>query len=86
MLTLSVIADGPGESNFTYQWKRRSSTLFPSTATGKNSKNLKISSVTSSDSGSYYCVVMNQWRNMVNSDEATVNVLCKFIHIPLSMK
>ena len=86
MLTLSVAANGPGKSSFTYRWKRRGSTPFSSTATGKNSKNLKISSVTSSDSGSYYCTVMNQWGNMMNSDEATVNVLCKFIHIPLSMK
>ena len=79
MLTLSVTANGPGESSFIYQWKRKGSTPFPSTAKGKNSKNLKISFVTSSDSGSYYCVVMNQWGNMVNSNEATVNVLCKLI-------
>ena len=79
MLTLSVTANGPGNDKFTYQWKRSDETSLPTSASGKNSNNLKISSVTSSESGSYYCIVMNQWGNMVKSNEATVNVLRKLI-------
>ena len=78
MLTLSVTANGPGKATFTYQWKRRGETSLPTRVTGESTQSLKIHSVTSSDSGSYYCIVMNQWGNMVNSNEATVNVLGKF--------
>ena len=79
MLTLSVTANGPGSSSFTYQWKRRDGTSLPGRASGEKTSNLKIRSVTSSDSGSYYCIVMNQWGNMVNSNDATVNVLCELL-------
>ena len=78
MLNLSITAYGPGNNQFTYQWKRRDGTSLPSRANGKRSSNLKITSVTTSNSGSYYCVVMNQWGNMVESNDAIVNVWCKF--------
>ena len=45
----------------------------------RNSTELTITSVTSSDSGLYYCIVMNQWGNMVKSNNATVNVLCELV-------
>ena len=77
MLSLSVSADGPGSNNFTYQWKRRDDTSLTDRDSGKRTSNLIITSVTSSDSGSYYCIVMNQWGNMVESNDATVNVLCE---------
>lgn len=73
MLNLSITASGPGNS-FTYQWKKQGGT-FPTSAHGKKTSNFKINSVMLSDSGSYYCLVMNQWGNMVNSNNATVNVL-----------
>ena len=76
MLSLSVIADGPGKDMFTYQWKKSGSSL-PSTVSGKNSPMLTIRSVKPSDSGSYHCIVMNRWKNMTKSNEARVNVLCK---------
>ena len=76
MLNLSITADGPGKDMFTYQWKKRGSSL-PSTISGKNSSMLTIRSVKPSDSGSYHCVVMNQWKNMTKSNEARVNVLRK---------
>ena len=38
-------------------------------------------SVTPSDSGMYYCIVMNHWGNMVQSDNATVNVLCELVYL-----
>ena len=77
MLSLSVTASGPGEENFTYQWKRKGSTSLPNTASGDTTPNFKITSVTPTDGGSYYCVVTNQWGNTRKSNEAIVNVLCK---------
>ena len=74
MLNLSITAYGPGNNQFTYQWKRRYRTSLPSRTNEKRTLNLKITSVTTSDSGSYYCVVRNQWGNMVESIDAIVNV------------
>ena len=79
MLSLSVTADGPGKDMFTYQWKKSGSTSLPSTVSGGNSAMLTISSVKSSDSGSYHCIVMNRWGNMTKSKAAKVNVLRKSI-------
>ena len=79
MLTLSVTADGPGKNGFTYQWKRRDGTSLPNRASRGTTRNLKIRSVTSSDSGSYYCVVTNQWGNMIESNDAAVTVWCKLL-------
>ena len=76
MLSLSVTADGPGKDMFEYQWKKKGGSLSKD-AGGKKSPTLSMSSVQSSDSGSYHCVVMNQWGNMTKSDEAIVKVLCK---------
>ena len=76
---LSINARGPGRTMFTYQWKRVGSDSLPDTASGENSANLTISSITPTDSGLYYCIVINQWGNMVQSDSATVNVLCKLM-------
>lgn len=77
MLNLSVTAIGPGNNNFTYQWKRRDDASLPSRANGIRTSNLMITSVTTSDSGSYYCIVMNQWGITRQSSDALVNVWCK---------
>ena len=77
MLTLNVTADGPGI--FTYQWKKRDGTSLPSRASGRKTPSLNIRSVTSSDSGSYYCIVMNQWGNMMESNDAKVIVWRKLL-------
>ena len=74
MLNLSITAVGPGNNQFTYQWKRRDGTLLPSRANGRRTSNLKITSVTTSDSGLYYCTAMNQWGEMIESTDAIVNV------------
>ena len=55
------------------------SNTLPSSAQGGNTHTLTIPSVNSSDSGSYYCVVTNQWGNMVESKKATVNLQCKLV-------
>ena len=77
-VVLSIDARGVRRNSFTYEWKKVGSTL-PDTASGGNLTVLTITSVTSSDSGLYYCIVMNQWGNMVKSNNATVNVLCKLV-------
>ena len=80
MLQLNITADGPGKTNFVYQWKKRGSNSLPNRVSGENTSEITISSVVSSDSGSYYCVVTNQWGNMTTSTDATVIVLCKLWH------
>ena len=72
---LSINARGPGRNVFTYQWKKVGSDSLPDTASGGNSTQLTITSISPSDRGMYYCIVMNQWGNMVQSDNAVVNVL-----------
>ena len=80
MLQLTITADGPGKANFVYQWKKRDSNSLPSRVNGKDTSKITISSVTPSDSGSYYCVVTNQWGNMTASNDAAVTVLGKSYH------
>ena len=81
-VVLSIDARGPGRKSFTYEWKKVGSDSLPDTASGGNSTaELAITLVTSSDSGLYYCIVINKWGNMVKSNNATVNVLCEFIII-----
>ena len=79
VVLLNITASGVGRNSFTYEWKKVGSDSLPDTASGGNSTELMITSVTSSDSGLYYCIVMNQWGNMVKSDNATVNVLCELV-------
>ena len=80
MLRLSVTANGPVSDQFKYQWKRMDNNSLPNTSRGENSPNLIISSVNSSDSGLYFCVVTNQWGNTIESKKATVNVECKLLY------
>ena len=77
-VVLSVNATGVGNM-FTYQWKKVESDSLPDTASGGNTTQLTITSISPSDSGMYYCIVMNHWGNMVQSDNATVNVLCELV-------
>ena len=78
-VVLSVNATGIGRNMFMYQWRKVGSNSLPDTASGEISAKLTITSITPSDSGMYYCIVMNQWGNIVQSDSATVDVLCKYI-------
>ena len=77
--TIVLSIDATGSGNLTYEWKKVGSDSLPDTASGGNSTELTITSITSSDSGLYYCIVMNQWGNMVKSNNATVNVLCELV-------
>ena len=80
---LSINTRGPGRTMFTYQWMKVGTDSLPDTASGRNSANLTIKSIVPTDGGLYYCIVMNQWGNMVLSDNATVNVLCELMCIQL---
>ena len=73
MVNLSVVASGPGKEKFTYHWRKRNSVL-PDGTNGQETPNFNIRSATISDSGSYYCVIMNEWGNKIQSDDATVSV------------
>ena len=79
-LHLTITANGPGKSNFVYQWKKRGGNSLPNRVSGEDTSEITISSVVSSDSGSYYCVVTNQWDNMTTTNDATVTVLGKSCH------
>ena len=76
---MSINARGPGKAMFTYQWKRVGNDSLPDTASGANLTQLTITSISPSDSGMYYCIVMNQWGNRVQSDNTIMNVLCELI-------
>jgi len=73
----TITAQGPGHNNFTYQWKKMSSSSLPSRASGIDTTQLVIRSVTTSDKGSYYCIVTNQWNGMMESMRAAVKILGK---------
>ena len=74
-LMLTVTAQGPGHDNFTYQWKKMGTNSLPSRASGVDTKQLVIRSVTTSDKGSYYCTVTNQWGRMMESMRTAVKIL-----------
>ena len=78
-VVLSIDARGEGKDSFTYEWKKVGSDSLPDTASGGNSTEFTITSVSPSDSGLYYCIVMNQWEAMVKSNNVTVNVLCELV-------
>ena len=79
-LVLPLIVEGPGSDNFTYEWKKVGVDELPDSI-GENTQNFTIRSVMPSDSGSYYCIVMNQWGRMVKSRNTTVNVLCEYSYL-----
>ena len=83
MLNLSITVKGAG--NLMYQWKKEDSKSLSNAATGERSSNLIVRSVTTSDNGSYYCVVMNEWGNMVKSDKAIVKVLRELFKFYIKM-
>ena len=76
-INLIITAEGPGKENFKYSWRRANNRPLPRYASGENTPNLMIGSITSSDSGPYYCIVVNQWENVVESERAMINVLCE---------
>ena len=76
-INITIIAEGLGKENFRYQWRRRDSLPLSNTTSGTDTQNLMITSVAFSDSGSYYCVVTNQWEYEVDSDYVAVTILSK---------
>ena len=76
---ICVVAEGPGKKNFTYNWSRVKNIPLPRTTSGEDTQNLMITSITSADSGEYYCVVTNQWGSHTKSDKVTINVLGEYI-------
>jgi len=79
VLTLTIAAEGPGRDQFTYQWNKMGSNSLPNKASGGDTAQLVITSVTTSDSGSYYCIVTNQWGRMVESMRSIVKILGRYV-------
>ena len=75
---IGIVAEGPGKENFRYNWSRVENIPLPRTVSGENTQNLMITSITSADSGEYYCGVTNQWRSHTKSDKVTINVLGEY--------
>ena len=73
---INITLRGLNSDNYTYHWRRLNGSL-PDTASGENTPNLIINSVSPSDSGSYYCVLESYLSDSVESDRATLQVFCK---------
>ncbi|XP_065918159.1 basement membrane-specific heparan sulfate proteoglycan core protein-like isoform X2 [Dysidea avara] len=70
---INITIRGLNSDNYTYHWRRLNGSL-PVTASGGNTPNLNINSVSPSDSGSYYCVLESYLGDSVESDRATLQV------------
>ena len=75
-VTLNATASGisTNESNFKYQWRKRNSNSLPDKVFGVNGRVLTIPNVDSSDSGSYYCTVTNEWDIRLESADVQLTV------------
>ena len=65
------------ESDFMYEWMKRSSDSLPDKVLGVNETVLIIPNVLESDEGEYYCVVTNEWGNSVKSNDVTLAIYGK---------
>ena len=67
-------ASGVNMKNFIYQWRKRGSDSLPHKVSGVNEVTLTIPNLIVSDGGQYYCIVTNEWGNIVLSDNAILTV------------
>ena len=61
------------ESNFVYQWTKRSNNSLPNKVSGINETVLTIPNALESDEGQYYCTVTNEWGRSVESNDVTLS-------------
>ena len=78
-VNFTVVARGvvSNSGRLTYRWHRGMNNLPDGRSLGISSASLLIKSVIEDDEGSYYCVVTNEWNNMVTSRAGTLEVICK---------
>ena len=78
-----AIANGinTSESNFMYQWMKRSNNSLPNKVSGINETVLTIPSARESDEGQYYCTVINEWGRSVESDDVTLSTFGMYISV-----
>ena len=78
-VNFTIVARGVTSSSgrLTYRWHRYWNSLPNGRSFGINSSSLLIKSVLEDDEGRYYCVVTNEWNNMVTSRAGTLEVICK---------
>ena len=65
------------ESNFVYQWGKRSRSNFPSKVLGVYSEVLTIPNALESDEGQYYCNVTNEWGRSMESNGVILTIYGK---------
>ena len=69
MVTFECVAEGYQPETFKYQW-RHDNNVIPA----NNDKTLILTSVTKDHSGSYECVVTNDWNVMATTPPAVLTV------------
>ena len=74
--TIQFIASASGihRPHFVYQWKKRDSASLPNKVLGVNEAVLTIPDVVESDEGQYYCIVTNEWRRSIKSNDITLTI------------
>ena len=78
-----AIVDGinTSESNFVYQWTKRSNNSLPDKVSGINETVLTIPNALESDEGQYYCTVTNEWDRSVESNDVTLFTFGMYISV-----
>ena len=69
MVTFECVAEGYQSETFKYQWRRDNNDI-----TDSNNKTLILTSVTEDHSGSYECVVTNDWNVTATTPPAVLTV------------
>ena len=69
----TTTVSGVGVENFVYQWRHKEKIIA-----GETGDTLMITNVMESDSGAYRCIVINQYGNVVFSNQAHLTVTSKF--------
>ena len=69
MATFECVAEGYQSKTFKYQWRRNNNDIRDS-----NNKTLILTSVTEDHSGSYECVVTNDWNVTATSPPAMLTI------------
>ena len=67
-------ASGANKPHFVYQWKKKDSAGLVSKVSGVNEAVLTIPDVVESDEGKYYCIVTNEWRRSLRSDDVALTI------------
>ena len=59
---------------FKYRWRKYDGNNFPDKVSGVNGAVLTIPNVLESDEGQYYCIVTNEWRRSMESNNVSLTI------------